>query len=332
MKTTLLTSVLLSLSGAMSFAPSVGAADPELRHARICDASACYFAWMVVDSDRDGVSDADEVVAGTDPYDPKSRPGLALVVGMIGERLLPTFEFGLGKIIVNPAEMQAQIEAFRPDNPVAAAFPLDGRADALTRMGLSTELLKEHGLDPGKDGLTLVQEFRTDNSEPYRRVGGVDARQISAGGDDDVEPQINDVVDFINHEDGSTTYILDNGDTLYDGADGQGVRQDKNGTILDDWYVNPDADTGTGEPTKDQIKAWERVRNATVRTAAGREPPTVDPKGLRNPRETIVLIDPEYADYTSNIQDPARHNIAQPETHPGLPNPQVSAGCKPFCQ
>ena len=33
-----------------------------LRNARICDPTGCYFAWNVVDSDGDGVVDADELI------------------------------------------------------------------------------------------------------------------------------------------------------------------------------------------------------------------------------------------------------------------------------
>lgn len=301
--------------------------DPELRHIRVCDTSACYYAWRVLDSDRDGVSDADEIVAGTDPYDAANRPTLDLMVAMIGERMLPTFEFGLGKVIVSPAEVQAMIESIRPDQSGQAAFPLDGRKDALSRLGLSGELLSEHGIDPDSDGLTLRQDFDASSNAPYRRVGGIDMRLISAGGN----VQLDDVVDTKRHDYG-TTYYLKNGDTMYVGDDGHGVRQDKDGKIIDDWYVNPDADTGNGEPTEEQFKAWERIRNATMRTVADREQPTFDPDGVQDPRATIVLIDPEYADYGGIVQDAPNIDTAQPETRPDLPNPQQDGGgCWPKC-
>jgi hypothetical protein len=328
MKTTLLTSALLSVLGAMSFASSVHAADPELRHIRVCDLSACYYAWNVVDSDGDGYNDADEVVAGTDPYDPKSRPGLSLIVDMIGAQLLPTFEFGVGKIIVNPAELQAELEARGggQESPLAA-FPLGDRKDAFTRLGLDAELLAEHGYDAGFDGLTLVLG-RGDKDAPVRRVGGVDINLISAGSGGGVG---NEVVDTQRHDYG-TTYYLDNGDTMYVGDDGHGVRLDKDGKVLDDWYVNPDADTGSGEPTEEDIKAWERIRNATVRTVAGWTAIEVDPETLRDPNETIILIDPDYPDMKSDISNPPQIDKAQPETRPDLPNPLMNGGgCWPKC-
>lgn len=334
MKKTLLTSALLSVLGAMSFASSVHAAsrlpppDPELRHIRICDVSACYYAWNVVDTDNDGYNDADEVVAGTDPYDPKSTPGLSLIVDLIGAQMLPTFEFGVGKIIVNPAELQAELEAYGVggESPLAA-FPLGERKDALTRLGLDTELLAEHGYSAEFDGLTLVLGH-DDKNAPVRRVGGVDARLISANGD---APNQQEVIDTKRHDFG-TTYFLENGETMYVGDDGHGLRQDKDGIITETWYVNPDADSGTGEPTEEDFKAWERMQDATIRTVAGWTAIDVDPETLRDPNETIILVDPEYLDMQSQITDKPQINKAQPEQRPDLPNPLLDGGgCLPKC-
>ena len=338
MKTTLLTSALLSVLGAMSFAPSVHAAsrlpppDPELRHTRICDVSACYYAWNVVDSDGDGYNDADEVVAGTDPYDPKSTPGLSLIVDLIGAQMLPTFEFGVGKIIINPAEMQAELEAYGvgSESPLAA-FPLGERKEGLTRLGLDTELLAEHGFLAEFDGLSLVLGH-DEKDAPVRRVGGVDMRLISADAEEDGDLNPPKVVDITHEDDGSTTYTLDNGDKLHDGLNGHGERKDKDGNVIDKWYVNPDADTGTGEPTEEDVKAWERMRNATVRTVAGWTAIDVDPDTLRDPNETIILVDPEYLDMQSQITGEPQIRTARPEKNPNLPNPLVEGGgCFPKC-
>ncbi len=336
MKTTLLTSALLSALGAMSFASSVHAAselpppDPSLRHIRVCDVSACYYAWNVVDTDNDGYNDADEVVAGTDPYDPKSTPGLSLIVDLIGAQMLPTFEFGVGKMVVSPVELQAELEAHGvgSESPLAA-FPLGERKEGLSRLGLDAELLAEHGFTAEFDGLSLVLGH-DDEGAPVRRVGGVDARLISAGEGEDLD--LPEVVKIDNYEDGATGYTLDNGDFLYDGADGHGLRQDKDGVIIDQWYVNPDADTGSGEPTEDDIKAWERMQNATVRTVAGWTAVEVDPETLRDPNETIILVDPEYLDMQSQITGEPQIRTAQPDKNPNLPNPLVEGGgCFPKC-
>jgi hypothetical protein len=329
---TLVAAVLLALGTICASSP-VRAEDPPLRHVRVCDTSACYSAWGVVDSDDDGFSDADEIVAGTDPFDPKSRPPLPLIVDLIGAQMLPTFEFGVGKMTVKPADIQIQLEAFGGGESPLAAFPVGDRKDALTRLGLDTDLLAEHGYKAEFDGLTLVRENPKD-APPVRRVGGVDARLISAGDGD--EPQINDVVDIYNYDDGSTGYKLDNGDFIYDGADGHGLRQNKDGIIIDQWYVNPDADTGPTEPTEDDIKAWERLRNAVVRTVAGwSNGVEADPETLRDPNETIILVDPEYQDYEAEVGDPPKIKSATPDTRPDLPQLpkpwEQGGGCWPKC-
>lgn len=330
MKPALLVSAVVVALGFTSAIRPALAADPELRHIRVCDTSACYYAWNVADTDGDGYNDADEIVAGTDPYDPNSRPPLSLIIDLIGAQMLPTFEFGVGKIVVNPAELQAELEARGggQESPLPA-FPLGERKDALTRMGLDSELLAEHGYNAGFDGLTLVRGH-DDQGAPVRRVGGVDVSLISAGEEEEVDGP--NVVEIYNYDDGATGYKLDNGDYLYDGADGHGLRQDKTGKIIDTWFTNPDADTGSGEPTEEDIKAWERVRNATVRTVADWSGVDVDPKTLRDPNETIILVDPDYPDDSGQISDPPQIDKAQPETRPDLPNPLVQGGgCLPKC-
>ena len=324
-----LASALIAVVAALAASATASAEEPELRTIRVCDVSACYVAWNVVDSDGDGISDADEVAAGSDPFDAESRLPLPVIVEMIGAQALPTFEFGVGRITVKPAELQAELEARvgGGESPLAA-FPLGERKDAMSRLGLDSELLAEHGYDAEFDGLTLVMQ-RDDQDMPIRRVGGVDVRLISA--EDPEEVQINDVIEIYNYEDGSTGYLLDNGDFLYEGLDG-GLRQNKDGVIIDEWYVNPDADTGPTEPTEEDIKAWKRLRGATVRTVADWSGVEVDPETLRDPNETIILIDPDHAGYEAEFTDPRQIDTAQPESRPELPNPlQEGGGCLPKC-
>ena len=301
------------------------AAEPELRHVRICDTSACYYAWNVVDSDGDGVCDADEVTAGSNPYDAKSTPPLKVVAALVGKGLLPTFEFGLGKVIVYPEKLQSTMEAGLKD-PLAA-FPVGKRSNGMALLGVSLELAAKNGIDAEHDGITLTLEHDSKSGLPGKRVGGVALGLISAGDGD--AAGLNGIVEIYHYDDGATGYKLDNGDWLYNGADGHGVRQDKEGNILDDWYVNPDADTGTGEPTEEQLAAWKRVVNATKRTVANREPVgNEDPSAVIDRGDLIILIDPEYSEYVGAVSGPPRTNRAQPELHPGLPNPQETACVK----
>lgn len=330
MKTLTLCAALAAALGLA--APAAQAEDSQLRTLRVCDRSACYIAWNVVDSDGDGYNDADEIVAGTDPYDAGSHPDLPQLRDLIGAQQLPTFEFGVGKMVIKPAELHTMLEEYGGGESPLTAFPLGERKDAMTRLGLDTELLAEHGYDAEFDGLTLVRGH-DDNDAPVRRVGGVDIRLISTETTDDGEAQINDVVDFINHDDGATTLILDNGDSIHMTVDGHGTRMDKNGKILDDWYVNPDADTsGNGEVTDEQKRAWERIRNATVLTVAGWSGVEPDPETLRDPNETIILIDPEHQELEGEVFEPPQIRTAQPDYRPDLPNPlRDGGGCFPKC-
>lgn len=146
---------------------------------RLCDPSGCYVAWGAVDSDRDGVSDADEIVAGTDPHDPLSSPHLEVVVEIAADRGLPTFENGLGAFVALPDEIM-QME--RTDgSELLGAFAMPVRKEALSRMGISTDLLSEHGLSL-EGGITLGLDGpgSADSPAPVR-VGGIDISLVSAG-------------------------------------------------------------------------------------------------------------------------------------------------------
>jgi hypothetical protein len=150
---------------------------------RLCDPTGCYVAWGAVDSDHDGVSDADEIVAGTDPHDPLSSPRLEVVVEIAAGRGLPTFENGLGAFVALPDEI-LQMERLDGDD-LLGAFAMPVRKDALSRMGISTDLLSEHGLSV-EGGFTLGLDGPGSEGSPAPvRVGGIDISLVSAGA---VEP------------------------------------------------------------------------------------------------------------------------------------------------
>jgi hypothetical protein len=177
------------LTAALGLGPAsapAGAADPPRQVPdtllRLCDASGCYIAWRVVDSDHDGVSDADELVAGTDPYDANSRPPMDVIARLGEEHRLPSFEAGLGTFQLFPTEIVEMLSQAHPD--LLAAFPMNERKDALTRLGISSEQMAAAGVDPARSGLTVgldrpasgqVGEF------PGRRLGSMDVRLISNG-------------------------------------------------------------------------------------------------------------------------------------------------------
>lgn len=324
-----------NLAGNLSASNQKDETGITLRNARICDPSGCYIAWNVVDSDGDGVSDADELMAGTNPFDPKSRPSLVVVAELGGKQQLPSFEAGLGAFTVFPAELMAMIEKTK-DDPLGdlplSAFPLTKeRGDALTRLGISSELLTQYNIDAERDGFTVQIGKTTDNGVPERRIGGVEVRLISS--DDEhccypllpIEP---DAQKMQFGENGTRTVFSD-GSFVIDFDDGSGVYIDNKGNKIVSWYVNPDADQVTEVPTPEQEAAFKRLRGAVVRTLENWEAPDsgADPN---NPRDLIILVDPEYAFDTAMVYDAPRVTGAQPETRDDLPNPGVAANPDDF--
>lgn len=179
----------------LAFASSLGLAGPaaaeeepprRLETVRLCDPTACYVAWSVIDSDGDGVSDADEALAGTDPLDATSVPGLEVVTELLVTRQLPSFEHGLGSMIVMPDEFVAlEKEHLGRRAPWTSlegmgGFDLEGRGDTLARLGISGDLMKEHGLDPMK-GFTLGLDLPGNVGSGANGIGGGSKESPLAG-------------------------------------------------------------------------------------------------------------------------------------------------------
>ncbi|MFI7541523.1 thrombospondin type 3 repeat-containing protein [Actinoplanes sp. NPDC049599] len=166
--------------------PAEAAPDRDRIHTvmRLCDSTGCYVAWAVRDSDGDGACDADEIMAGTDPHDPKSRPSLTPVLELGLIRQLPSFEAGRGVFIAFPADIIAAIAKGGTD-PLGA-FPLHDRADSLTRAGIDGDAVKAAGINLSRDGLTMgLGEVGTPEAPAGMRIGGMDASLVGylgAGG------------------------------------------------------------------------------------------------------------------------------------------------------
>lgn len=317
---------------------------PEVRYARLCDLSGCYVAWRVVDSDGDGVCDADEMVAGTDPYDPLSKPSLQVVAELGGKATLPSFEAGRGVFAVFPEKMQAMLQEYYKGKSaieIAQAFPLGPRrGDSLSRVGIDADMLKDYSItmggltnDPLHDGFTVGLKKNDDSGIPGRRVGGIEMRLISEdptplakvpdhGGEKKVE--------F--YKDGGAVHTYNDGFTRTDQPDKTVVWRNEEGKVTKvhpGSYFNPDADTGSAEPTPEQKKAQERLRGAAVNTVDGWSAPGTEDPQLLDRRTLIMLIDPEYLDSTLTVLDQPRLTDAQPDVRPDLPHPELPAGAQP---
>jgi hypothetical protein len=333
---------ILSIVGILNAAQGWSQERPSaLRYARICDPSGCYLAWRVVDSDHDGVCDADELMAGTDPYDPLSKPSLIVVAEIAGAAALPSFEAGFGAFVVFPEKLQTMLLESQTD--ALSAFPLKGeRGDALSRLGISAELMGEHGVDPTRDGLTVGLDKPVDGDLPAKRVGGIDIGLISYGsfehGTEEhccypllpIEPD----AEKTPWPAGGMKTTFSDGSFVVDKDDGSGFLVDKDGFEVHDWYMNPDADQGSNPssgPTPEEAKAFVRLRGAVIRPVEGWSAPDFSGTKPQDRRKLVILVDPEYAENTAFVFDPAsalnRLNLseAQPDRRPDLPSPGLAA-------
>jgi hypothetical protein len=170
-------------AGLLLGAPSAAATDDDgLRlQALRCHAGVCLHPVTTLDdSDGDGVSDDDERAMGTDPYDAASVPPVLDVLDAIGRELLPSFERGITEVVVLPTGT-IDGRALGEFSPLAS-IPLEGREDALTRLGISSALLTEHGVAGDSVVSVMVQQGTKAERPAFGvRVGGVDASLISAG-------------------------------------------------------------------------------------------------------------------------------------------------------
>jgi thrombospondin type 3 repeat protein len=297
---------------------AMAAEEPELQRLRVCDSSACYRAWNVVDSDHDGFADADEMAAGTDPFDAGSTPRLDLILDLIGLELLPTFELGVGELLVMPAEFQEMNERVASDP--FAAFPLGDRRDSLKRAGIDAGLLTEHGIDAEFGGFTFTLGNEPDDAGPPRRVGGVDVRLIGNYVEND---KVSGAVVFeVEFGDGNTRLYTDDGEEFEADLSAPWNSETE--------YVNPDDEFG-GQPTEEALESFERLRNAISHVVEGWSQGIGSPDDILDKHATIILLDPEYANTMAQISGPPRVTTAQPETRPDLFNPLVPGGVCSTC-
>ncbi|WP_432050654.1 thrombospondin type 3 repeat-containing protein [Verrucosispora sp. NA02020] len=132
----------------------------RLSYARVCDPTGCYLSWRVVDSDKDGFSDADEVAAGTDPWDPASRPSLEVAAELASVNKLPSFGYGRGSFIAFPEDLLALRET-TTNLPTLGVFALPVRQDAYTRLGVDLKQFDALKLSVQRDGVAIGRGTRS---------------------------------------------------------------------------------------------------------------------------------------------------------------------------
>lgn len=326
--------LLLTLSAQSAVAGDA----PELKQTRICDKSGCYLAWEVIDSDDDGIVDADELVAGTNPHDPLSRPSLSYLLKLAENGQLPSFEKGLGGFFVFPTELQAALEKNNSTESAMSAFPLSpGRTRTLESFGISFELIKDHGIDPSQQGLSIGLGLGAKDQVPEVVLVGIQWNLVAADGSsspknkEDQEPLVPiPPPPHDNHgyktSGGPNWTGYQDGCVRHDYPDGGSKTKDKDGNTVGRTYVNPDADPATAAPTPEQEERLLRLRNSAIRTVDGWAHADLGGATVSDPWQTVILTDPESFGDIAVVFSDLRIGTAQPESRPDLPSPQLPAG------
>jgi hypothetical protein len=206
--TTLAALALALLPGAPATAG--GAGDPL--H---CDQGVClkYVASLleIADSDGDGFSDADEKAAGSNPEDPDSHPAVLDLLDLVAHAELPSFENRFSQVVILPealpdgTKLDGAADLASLSEALGALAP--SRKDGLSRLGISSDLMKEMGVG-GSDVMSLLAGFTTSKEQPAfeARIGGMRASWISAGSGSGGMSGVG--VDTTTGEDGSTHKVV----------------------------------------------------------------------------------------------------------------------------
>jgi hypothetical protein len=241
-------SVVAVSVAALTGSTYASAAPTEVWQARVvCDATACLIVSPALrDSDHDGVSDSDEIAAGTDPYDPFSRPGLKVLVELASANELPSYAMTLGRFVVYPDPATMLGTLVKPNAELQGVFDTKNRESSLGKLGVRAEdanLISGNG-----DILSIV------NAEPTpkgsRPPGAkLNYMELVAGEDPGKGNHPNGdgvILVVVDKEKGTTTeYFKDASGAVYRTVECEtGTLKCKNS---DDDYVNPD-ESGPVDP------------------------------------------------------------------------------------
>jgi hypothetical protein len=179
-------STLLSTLSLSTLSAPSAQAESRAHVKQTCASGVCLVVVKaVVDSDGDGVSDDDEIAAGTNPQDPYNRPSPKDVLGLAAEGKLPSFNQHFTEVLVMPTE--------GPDGQalgIADSFP--DRDDMMKLFGIGGDLLKTSGLDPrggirvaaNRDAMFDIGGKQISTGHTPVKVGGLDYSLISGSGNE----------------------------------------------------------------------------------------------------------------------------------------------------
>jgi hypothetical protein len=267
---TLLSALSLSAFGAPSAHAETFAHEKQQCVSNVCLVTVKY----TVDSDGDGVSDEDEITAGTDPKDPLNRPKIKdlLADAAIGE--LPSFNGQFTEVLVMPTE--------GPDGQafgIAGSFP--ERDGILGMFGVGKDLLNQAGLT-ANGGLRVGIDLNGFGGGGRQigvghtpvKVGGLDFGLISAGtkGDDHLFGMGEN--GGKSHSGRDVTTDMHNGNVVTqrnydDGSSSMQVRNTKSGDITQYNYPTSGGMSPYGETKSSTSSSTGSSTTITTENAAG---------------------------------------------------------------
>lgn len=270
-----------------------------------CQNSVCVFNPSATDSDGDGFSDADEVLAGTNPYNAKSRPPVL--------NLIKIWKKGKPGLKGNPFREIIVLPETAPNGKAIGRAPIPdmpGRKDALAALGLNNVFLGKRDLS---NGLRVAMNISTPAKQmpATMRVGGIDIRLIEAdggSGSSGVVPvhhseEGGEVTEWFDKETGEkvgqdSTVHHPNGCTTHQTCDKTSC---STATTCEPGVsmVNPDADpsfppTGGGVivATPEQITAYNKKRGTNTNFGPRITVDTSGPPPVKN-QAPIILVNPD---------------------------------------
>jgi hypothetical protein len=300
--------LLAPLAIALGLAGCASGPDYRVSSAR-CAENLCL-AYVVVqrDTDGDGISDADEIAAGTDPRDPKSHPPALAIAQLIGRGQLDSFNRGFSEVVILPTK--------GPDGKNLVPDAVRKlKPDTLAAMGISVSTLAGFGIKID-DGFNLSNAFPlpgqttgtgatpTTSFKPPMKIGGIN---IALYSDDEngVDMGKGDCMGCKNPD--AQTPKTDNaslGERVVKFLFGTSDKPDAGTPDKPDAGSLSDPDSVAVVPvTAEEFKrVWFKAKGGTVSRTAGIDIPSpVDPNSPiigRDPHGPIILVDPDQSDAT----------------------------------
>jgi hypothetical protein len=299
-----------TLGTAIALTGYAPAPDFQRPMARCADNLCLVYVHVLLDSDGDGVSDVDEIAAGTDPKNSKSHPPALALAGLVGRGQLDSFNRGFSQVVVLPTK--------GPDGKdLVSSAVRQLKPATLDALGISAKTLAGFGIRMN-DGFSLLHALPQigqktaagANSPPPMLIAGMNMALYAADGDKDgVDMGPGMCAGCANPDSQSSKQEKSwwqatkeffgskkPGEGTDGGTTGGGGKPDA-GT-----YTDPDAVAVVPLSEEDFQRVWFKLKGGTVSRTAGIDTPRPgnpdSPIIGRDPHGPIILVNPDQADVT----------------------------------